>query len=141
MKIIDLLNKIAKGEEVPKKIKIKNNVYEWYRRCENTFNYRLSYNGKLVDSYLSDDWFIDSKDMLNDEVEILEEEKKVEFKNILSLNTNICTIKRYDITDRKNKDRVVCNIRNDFENIGDTVNELIENQKKIIDYLKSKGDE
>ena len=29
MKIIDLLNKIANGEEVPKKIKYKNKIYEW----------------------------------------------------------------------------------------------------------------
>ncbi len=29
MKIIDLLNKIANKEEVPKKIKVHNTIYEW----------------------------------------------------------------------------------------------------------------
>ena len=123
MKIIDLLNKIANGEEVPKKIKIKNNVYEWYRRCENTFNYRLSYDGKLVDSYLSDDWFIDSKDMLNDEVEILEEEKKIPEKlNVIAYEKCI-----HEVT-HKEKQLAL---------------EIRETQiafNEIIDYLKSKGE-
>ena len=123
MKIIDLLNKIANGEEVPKKIKIKNNVYEWYRRCENTFNYRLSYDGKLVDSYLSDDWFIDSKDMLNDEVEILEEEKEIPEKLIPT------SLKGIDNLDEKIE---IAHI--------DTIS-VIETVNQLIDYLKSKGDE
>lgn len=71
---------------------------------------------------------------------VVEEEKKIEFKNIQGLNTDICTFKRYDITDKKNKSFAISNIQNDFEVIGNTINELINNQKKIIDYLKSKGE-
>lgn len=68
MKVIELLNKIANGEEVPKKIQVysdifvfdnSNNVYEH----EETKNNLLSiYNGNI----------------LNYEVRIIEEDKKIE---------------------------------------------------------------
>ena len=68
MKIIDLLNKIANGEEVPKKIHIKE------------FQCDFIFNGYI---YLSDEknqqniyWCLHSR-ALNYEVEILEEEKKI----------------------------------------------------------------
>lgn len=73
MKIIDLLNKIANGEDVPKKIIYQNYIYEYQHRrdTENSFNYMCNENGK----YLSRRYFIDN--ILNDEVEILEEENKI----------------------------------------------------------------
>lgn len=42
IKIIDLLNKIANGEEVPKKIKINNVIYEYigYMYCTEKANYQ-----------------------------------------------------------------------------------------------------
>ena len=38
MKVIDLLNKIAKGEEVPKKLRLKNKLYKYlyYQYNDNT---------------------------------------------------------------------------------------------------------
>ena len=66
MKVIDLLNKIANREDVPKKIYIKN------------FQSDFIFNGH---TYLSDEeeqsifWFINSE-ALNYEVEILEEKKE-----------------------------------------------------------------
>lgn len=69
MKIIDLLNKIANGEEVPNKIHIKK------------FQCDFIFNGY---TYLSDEkeqqniyWCLYSE-ALNYEVEILEEPKKIE---------------------------------------------------------------
>ena len=70
MKVIDLLNKIANGEKVPKKIKYNNKIYEY------TYE---------IDWYLREDLkselFIDKK-YLNDEIEIIEdtskEDKKIE---------------------------------------------------------------
>ncbi len=67
IKIIDLLNKIANGEEVPKKIKYYDNVF---RKCD------------IGDDYFNDasyDWFF--KDVfdasgVNLEIEILDEEDK-----------------------------------------------------------------
>lgn len=68
MKVIDLLNKIANGEEVPKKIKKENNIYsfndEWnFYQLENTWG------GTALHFNL---------DNLNDEIEIIEEPKKIE---------------------------------------------------------------
>lgn len=72
IKIIDLLNKIANGEEIPKKIKFNYNIYEykwsnaWQESCYiNDDKYRL-----WEDVYLDRD--------LNEEVEIIEEPKKIE---------------------------------------------------------------
>lgn len=72
MKVIDLLNKIAKGEEVPKKIIIGEYKYEYCERLDEMFNY------KNIDTndYLTEDWFIEN--ILNDEVEIIEEDKDIE---------------------------------------------------------------
>ncbi len=70
MKIIDLLNKIAKGEEVPKEIMFDtdryylNNNNHYVRECGD-FIQRLDIEYNLVGC-------------LNDEVEIIEEEKEIE---------------------------------------------------------------
>ena len=71
IKIIDLLNKIANGEEVPKKIKIKNVIYEYrgYMYCTEKANYQD------IEDYLFGKW---NFNILNDEAEIIEEPKKIE---------------------------------------------------------------
>lgn len=71
MKIIDLLNKIAKDEEVPRKIKFDDEEY--------TLGYGNTYqdkNGK----YLVGGRY--NNLILNDEVEIIEEEKEIPIYNI-----------------------------------------------------------
>lgn len=110
MKIIDLLNKIANGEEVPKKIKYNNIDYFWCNQCK---IYERFEDG-------SKDLYNDL-DNLNDEVEIIEEEKKIPEK---------CDVLEHCVNFNKNE------------------NVLLDNQLKlqnkineIIDYLKSKGDE
>ena len=69
IKIIDLLNKIANNEEVPKKIKYEKDTYihidNYCYYCEDT---NLILSDRIFAEY--------SK--LNDEVEILEEPKKIE---------------------------------------------------------------
>ena len=79
MKVIDLLNKIANGEEVPEIIKYKNeNLYFDYE----TTNY---FNDEDMHSLFCGAQFI-----LNDEVEIIEEDKDIEeisFRDIaISIN-------------------------------------------------------
>ena len=66
MKVIDLLNKIANGEKIPKKIKYKNIEYEY-----EDIGYYNKQRGYLFDGY-----YVDG--ILNDEVEILDEEDKIE---------------------------------------------------------------
>ena len=75
MKVIDLLNKIAKGEEVPEKIIYRKKEFFWCKPC-NDYDYK-------------DDTLIHLKDCvynLNDEVEIIEEEKDIEELDILDEN-------------------------------------------------------
>jgi len=111
IKIIDLLNMISKGEEVPKKIYYKGDI--WY--LEQDFSNRLPYykNGYNMDNLLSGeekDYFSQS---LNDEVEILEEKKipeKIDNNYFLGLNDTA------------------------------EILELYQKQCEIIDYLKSKGE-
>ena len=79
MRIIDLLNKIANGEEVPKKIKINNIIYEYrgYMYCTEKANYQD------IEDYLFGKW---NFNILNDTIEILEEENKIEKIDLGILN-------------------------------------------------------
>ena len=107
MKIIDLLNKIANGEEIPGKIKYDRKIYHY---------------GNYIKWYISDNlWdelFID-KNNLNDEIEIIEdipkedtpkEEKKIAkigklnqvSNNKQHLNNYILRNKINEIIDRLN---------------------------------------
>ena len=69
MRIIDLLNKIANGEEVPKIIK-REWKYKWqYDEIKEKYTY-MQETGERFD----EDWLV--IELLNDEIEIIEEEKK-----------------------------------------------------------------
>ena len=110
MKVIDLLNKIANGEKLPNKIKVHN--IEFHKCLLKTgIDYKI----------YSDDFYYLSNEIciagfsLNDEVEILEEEKK--------------------IPEKIQKD--------DFEDINEEEPKLwiaIHKINEIIDYLKNKGE-
>lgn len=63
IKVIELLNKIAKGEEVPKKIKILGIVFVWFEDSYRKEDANLE--------YITDYCRLDC--MLNDEIEILED--------------------------------------------------------------------
>lgn len=80
IKVIDLLNKIANGEEVPEKIKIKNIIYEYsgYMYCTENANYQD------IEDYLFGKW---NFKILNEDVEIIEEPKKIEKIDFGTLNT------------------------------------------------------
>lgn len=66
MRIIDLLNKIAKGEEVPKKIKYQRYIFEFNGRT-----YIDNENDSITEHLLSD------LSNINNEVEIVEEDKEI----------------------------------------------------------------
>ena len=79
MKVIDLLNKIANGEEVPKRIKYINSIWE--------------YDEKTKDYFHDDLWLIYSMNSIGltkREVEIIEdtpkEDKKIEHLDLDELN-------------------------------------------------------
>ena len=93
IRIIDLLNKIANGEEVPKKIKYKDFEYTyakeigWYRRIDDIGSY--------------EEWFI-SKNRLNDTVEIIEEQQDIDIQNIEEL-PNWITRRDGEVTQQEGK--------------------------------------
>ena len=67
MKIIDLLNKIANGENVPKKIKYCYQVYKVADVGEDYYNYE------------NNCWFFKDKfdvSVINDEIDLIEDDKK-----------------------------------------------------------------
>ena len=70
MKIIDLLNKIANGEEVPRKFKYKDIIFIYDIELREYFD-------EEEDNSLNYHFDLTDYDILTDEVEILEEEKKI----------------------------------------------------------------
>ena len=75
MKIIELLNKIANGEDVPKKIKFEGLIYTWDK-----IGY-LHYK----DDYCRECSFLEGlrvELVLNAEVEIIEDEEEIDIQSI-----------------------------------------------------------
>ena len=118
IKIIDLLNKMANGEELPKLIKWRG--VEFYLTNKNDYDDYVNDNGCSL--FRHDTEFYTSLDLLNDEVEIPDEED--EFEDIEELNLD--------------KDELLQKViitAQDYV-IEGKINELIKNQKKIIERLK-----
>lgn len=119
IKIIDLLNKIANGEEVPKKIKYNDDEYihigNYCYFCEET-NEILSQNTYAEFS------------RLNDEVEILDEE---EFETIDEL------LIEYDDGDIGINKKYISSQQSEI--FAKSINQLIKNQKKIIQKLNKEN--
>ncbi len=111
MKIIDLLNKIAKGEEPPQTIVHNCDVYNY--NCNNNMAYM----------YTCDDGtnLFQMSDSLNEEVQILEEVEDKEYEDIEELT--------YENTFKDNSDMEVQEI------LVNKINALIRNQKKILERL------
>lgn len=103
MKVIDLLNKIANGEEIPNQIKYYGLEYTLDKKQD---DYMIVCSGLLDD--------INTFSQLNDEVEVIEEDKKIE-KLYLNKSSDIWAGKT------------------DTEIITDKINEIIEviNDKHI----------
>mgnify|MGYP003289694863 CR=1 FL=1 len=116
MKIIDLLNKIANGEEVPKKIKYDEMIFEYQGS-----DWLCKKNGW---------WFITSDDKilenLNDEVEILDEED--EFEDIVEYGKPV-------LLELQCEDIKLRDLQSYMYLLAKDQNTLIKNQKKIIDKL------
>lgn len=132
IKIIDLYNMISKGS-IPKKIKYNTKIYEYDKDQDDYSTFVISHY-----EYLLDDINITSQ--LNDEVEILDEEEfeyiqglenKKEFycyteyeKYKNDIDKILYILKAINITEEK------------IDNLNNQINQLIKNQKKIIERLK-----
>lgn len=102
IKVIDLLNKIANGEKLPKKIKYKNKIYERYQNI--TTNNLYYYQVPNKNDFLI--YQLEAAIDLLEEVEIIEEDKKIEklnlpnfeeFKNMSVAERYVVTAKEYDV--------------------------------------------
>ena len=144
MKVIDLLNKIANGEEVPQKIKVGNKIYNYETfnigKGDNYFTakwgevkgYRISYEGIY--------YYLEIRDYdLNDEVEIIEEEKKIPEK----INNGYTKQSIEDMKEARfnsNDMAKICNTigwlmqnRNDLSN---KIDEIIDTLEMLNDKIK-----
>lgn len=122
MKIIDLLNKIANGEEIPKKIKYRKCIFEYEEKYKDYF----TKNGIIPTTFDTNgifrNIFLDYNNFLNDEVEIIEEKK---------IPKKICTNRIINTNDIL-----------EFEMIQNKINaEYTYAINEIIDYLESNGGE
>ena len=119
IKIIDLLNKIANNEEVPKKIKYKDNVYYLGKNMVDLHTYQTE--GSNTTRKLS--LIIDNEYLnLNDYVEIIEEPKKIEK---IKSNGDEFYSDYIDTWISKNKTDAYCEfLMNKINELIDVVNEL-----------------
>lgn len=115
IKIIDLYNIIADGQ-IPKKIKYNTRIYEYDAEQDDYSTFVISHY-----EYLLDDINVTSQ--LNDEVEILDEDEFIDIEE-LDVECDDCGridgiyMARPEVEERK------------------IINDLIKNQKKIIERLK-----
>lgn len=112
IKVIDIMNKIHNEETVPKKIMYDFKTYFYDEACQDYTDYDRTYG--LFSDLLDKQYGIFS--CLNDEVEIIEEEKKIPEKI----------------------DNSYYHLGQDQQNqlFKNTINEIID----YLDYLKSKGE-
>lgn len=91
MKIIDLLNKINNGEEVPEKVKFDNTIFE-YDKNQKEYNHQ-KHNGyyETLLYRVMTTHFIDV--LLRAEVEVIEENKEIEELNDTNYNCEEMSIK------------------------------------------------
>ena len=124
MKIIDLLNKIANGEEVPKKIKYYGDIFQF-----------IGYNSASKNYYSEHDDLFEVLDgsVLNEEIEIIEEEKKIPEK------MGLFEIQEQELSEIDENTKLTLDykkVSKEFSNIHKKIEEIID----YLDYLKSKGE-
>lgn len=112
IKISDLVNKVINREEMPKEVLFNGNIYKW---CNNIGDYRKDGWGSCLmirDIFDNFDRYGSFYNMLFEDVEIIEEPKKIEKIDFRTLNT------------QKEKNRVM---KDTINKLIDEINNLKEN--------------
>jgi hypothetical protein len=156
MKVIDLYNKMAKGEKVPRKFTYKGYLWEYDVKNKMWFYYFGESKSHRFDRL----FYMNM--ILNDEVEILEEEKKITPTDFENLGYALGSIQKYinkgydkAIEEKKIPEKLDPLIGYDIQQFDDLkeyveittndlfgkVNKVIDTLNRLSDYLKSKGDE
>ena len=115
IKIIDLLIKIAK-KEAPKRIKFQNKIWDFDNDAQD-YNDRKKY---LLADYMND--HIYKSVFLNEEVEIIEEEKEIEK---IRMNGNCFFSESIEAWINKEKSSAYC------EFLSNKINELVDEVNKL----------
>ena len=106
IKIIDLLNKLANGEEVPAKFTYKGFLWEYDIRSKMWFMYYQK-NGETLNHRLDKFFFLNL--CLNDEVEVVEEDKLIElldYEEIIYYADNKEIETKREVSKRKIVDKI-----------------------------------
>lgn len=124
MKIIDLLVKRANGEEMPKKIKYRDRIWEYTSTVKGK-GYQYYSKGYEEWKTLQNQVYLE--ECLNEEAEIIEEDKKIKMLE---------PVRGSDLTDLTSKDVVLKNnalieLCKTLNNINNKVNELICEANKL----------
>ena len=98
MKVIDLLNKIANKEKLPKRIKYNETIYK-YQKSIHEKGYVNTDEG--YNEWLSD-MLNDTEKDLNDEVEVLEDEE-IDIQEIEELSDDIDEIGWFEVQKKINE--------------------------------------
>lgn len=122
MTVIQLLNKIANGEEVPKKIEYEGKIYH----IDELEHFYVNDDREALLEYIFD--YLNDYDALMSEVETLEEPKGMPER---VLNAEVFDVPKLNNMELSN---IALTNKEDIKIIKDTLNE-------VLDYLKSKGDE
>lgn len=88
IKVIDLFNKIANGEEVPKKIRWRDKIWDYWDRDQ---DYK-SKQGRWFTSNLND---IRTREFVTDIVEIIEKQEEIDIQSIEELDENFTYIENH----------------------------------------------
>lgn len=148
MKVIDLLNKIAHGEEVPEKIKVGNIIYiyenwEHFYYTDNEAREDLLVRGK---DYSTNDFLNWNVELIEDEVDIdnIEELLKIEEYEVDKTDTVINRNKINELVqvvkqlDKRVKELEELNIEINEKDINEAINKAREQLNKEIKSIKGK---
>ena len=124
IKVIDLLNKIANGKELPEEIKYDNTIWQ-YNKTKTDY-YQDIGSTKL---YFFAELVVYNKSWLNDTVEIIEEQEEID---IQKLDENI---KYYNIIGYSENEKMLFNMIQDTAN---KINKLVQAVKQLDKKIKEK---
>lgn len=125
MKIIDLLVKIANGEEVPKKIKYRDQIWIYDKRDQDYKENNKNDNDLLGYFFCN----CRTNDFINDEVEIIEDKpKKIELLSYQRIGSWSLEQHKYI--------EYAMSVDKQLQQIGSKVNEIA----KALNYLLEKSD-
>lgn len=128
IRVIDLLNKIANGEEVPYKVKYNGIIFTYNSSNKQGLKYvDLNKENEVFYRYLTG-----VVNKLTDEVEIIEEQEEID---IQKLNENI---KYYNIIGHSENEKMLFNMIQDTAN---RINKLVQAVKQLNKEIKELKEE